>query len=369
MRSTVAFVSRRQVASLKANPIRCALLVAALAAGSCADDGAGSPSDVLGDGGGTITTGAGADATPSGATASGPDSGGAPTGDQGSRGGVLDAGPRGAGGTLGGTRGGTGGADAGTVQDSGAANGSARGNDGGAAQPSSGCGSAPAAAGEATMQVDGMDRQYVVALPSGYEQNRPYPLVLAFHGAGLSGPQFRSFFNLTTPVGADGIVVYPTGLGGQWDVRRDYPFVDALIIKLASSYCVDTGRVFATGHSNGAFFTNALGCQRGDVLRAIAPMSGGQQQRASSCKGEVAVWISHGDVDNIVATSYGQQARDFWVMRNQCNAMTSAPVMPSPCVEYAGCTSGFPVRYCEYSGDHNLMRNAAQTIWDFFKQL
>ena len=46
----------------------------------------------------------------------------------------------------------------------------------------------------------------------------------------------------------------------------------------------------------------------------------------------------------------------------------SMPVMPSPCVEYQGCDAGFPVRYCEYPGDHNLMPNAAQTILNFFKQ-
>jgi polyhydroxybutyrate depolymerase len=234
--------------------------------------------------------------------------------------------------------------------------------------PSSGCGVEPAAAGSATMQVGGMERQYVVALPQAYDKSRPYPLILAFHGAGLSGPQFRNFFNLVTPVGADGIVVYPTGLGGQWDVRRDLPFVDALRMKLESSYCIDAQRVFATGHSNGAFFTNAIGCQRGDVLRAIAPMSGGQQQQASACKGAPAVWISHGATDNIVATSYGRQTRDFWVKRNECDASMSMPVMPSPCLEYQGCTAGAPVRYCEYPGDHNLMANSAQSIWAFFKQ-
>jgi polyhydroxybutyrate depolymerase len=234
---------------------------------------------------------------------------------------------------------------------------------------SSGCGMAPPAAGNATLQVNGMDRQYVLALPQGYDQSRPYPLILAFHGAGLSGPQFRNFFNLVTPVAADGIVVYPTGTGGMWEVRRDFPFVDALIMKLQSSLCVDAQRIFATGHSNGGFFTNALGCQRGDVLRGIAPMSGGQQQQASTCKGEVAVWISHGDNDNIVATSYGTMTRDFWVRRNMCTATMSVPVMPSPCVEYQGCGAGSPVRYCEYPGDHNLMPNSAQTIWAFFKQL
>ena len=94
----------------------------------------------------------------------------------------------------------------------------------------------------------------------------------------------------------------------------------------------------------------------------------GRSCTKSACKGEVAVWISHGNADNVVMTSYGQQSREFWVARNKCNAMMSMPVSPAPCVEYLGCTAGLPVRYCEYDGDHNLMPMSAQTIWAFFKQ-
>lgn len=362
-----------------------AVLAATLALASCDDSGDTPRSDLADSAIGPATVSP--DAMVSGG-ASGGQQGGGFTGGQpglsgggtGLFGGGTDAGTGPGGGVSGVDPGATGGAggrvDGGMMAGNpggSAADGGApvpAGDGGGAAQPSSGCGMEPAAAsGDATISVNGMDRRYVLALPQSYDKSRPYPLVLAFHGAGLTGTQFRSFFNLVTPVAADAIVVYPTGTGGQWDVRRDLPFVDALIMQLQSSYCVDTQRIFATGHSNGAFFTNAIGCQRGDVLRAIAPMSGGQQQQASSCKGEVAVWVSHGASDNIVMTSYGRQTRDFWVRRNECDAMMSTPVMPSPCVEYQGCAAGSPVRYCEYPGDHNLMANSAQTIWAFFKQL
>lgn len=233
---------------------------------------------------------------------------------------------------------------------------------------SPGCGTDPPAAGEATIEVNAMERQYLLSLPTNYDKNRAYPIIMAFHGSSLTGPRLRSFFNLVTPAGPDAIVVYPTALGNPtgWNAQRDIPFIDALRMKLESSLCIDTARVFATGHSSGAFFTNALGCQRGDRMRAIAPMSGGPQ--GSSCKGELAVWISHGNADDVVATSSGRQTRDFWTKRNKCDVTMSTPVSPSPCVEYDNCDEGFPVRYCEYDGDHDLMPNAAQTIWAFFKQ-
>jgi poly(3-hydroxybutyrate) depolymerase len=356
MRYTVDATMRRRLGRVPAPNIRilnCVALATALTAMSC--DG-GAPPQYANDDGGAITV-----ANPDGSAGT---SAGGTGGSTGSIGG---------GGNPGAAAGGGGAADSGAGPDSGQGQdggGSSGGSDdaAGAMQPSSGCGMEPVAAGSATLQVNGMERQYLVALPQTYDRNRPYPLVLAFHGAGLTGPQFRSFFNLVTPVGTDGIVVYPTGLGGGWDVRRDVPFVDALLMKLESSYCIDAQRIFATGHSNGGFFTNALGCQRGDALRAIAPMSGGQQQRASSCTGNVAVWISHGNADDIVMTSYGRQSRDFWVARNECDAMMVMPVSSSPCVEYLGCAAGAPVRYCEYDGGHNLMPMSAQTIWAFFKQ-
>ena len=90
---------------------------------------------------------------------------------------------------------------------------------------------------------------------------------------------------------------------------------------------------------------------------------------ADSSNRQAPVWISHGNADNVVMTSYGQQSRDFWVARSKCNATISMPVSPFPCVEYLGCVAGSPVRYCEYDGNHNLMPMSAQTIWAFFNQL
>jgi poly(3-hydroxybutyrate) depolymerase len=115
--------------------------------------------------------------------------------------------------------------------------------------------------------------------------------------------------------------------------------------------------------------SNTLGCQMGDVFRAIAPMSGsgpGFGGRAT-CVGQVAVWMSHGDNDTVVATSSGEASRDFWVKANHCQ-MQTAPVDPSPCVAYAGCDADLPVTFCEFSGGHTVPSFAAAAIWKFFSQ-
>jgi polyhydroxybutyrate depolymerase len=215
-----------------------------------------------------------------------------------------------------------------------------------------------------------MTGAYILSLPSGYDKNRPYPLIFGFHGAGVAPARFRTYFDLTAAVGADAIAVYPAALGNAtaWNAERDLPYFDALFAKLKGQLCVNEKRVFAGGHSSGGFFTHAVGCQRGNLLRGIAPLSAGPP-RGSACVGQLAVWISQGNADPTVKVTSGQAARDFWLQRNHCDASMSTPVPPAPTVEYGGCDPGFAVRYCEYDGEHNLPRYAPQGLWDFFKAL
>jgi poly(3-hydroxybutyrate) depolymerase len=238
--------------------------------------------------------------------------------------------------------------------------------------PSSGCGRlALIASGEQTLDVDGVERTYVLDVPAGYDGNAPLPLVFAFHGATTSGALFRSAFygNLLSTMQDAAIVVHPDALGdpSAWNNDADIPFFDALLAELGASACVDEARVFATGHSSGGFFTNALGCQRGDVLRAIAPVSAGGPFTfgGNGCSGEVAVWLAHAENDETVPFDTGVDSRDRWLASNGCSEATE-PVDPSPCVEYGGCGAGLPVRWCVYQDGHDWPDFGPEGIWGFF---
>lgn len=244
------------------------------------------------------------------------------------------------------------------------------------ATPSSGCNSAATPmTGARTLDVAGQARTFVLDVPADYDASRAYPIVFAFHGATTSGEFFRSRFygNLLSTMSEQAILVHPDALGDptQWDnaaTGADVPFFDALLASLEAELCVDETRVFATGHSSGGFFTNTLGCQRGDVLRAIAPVSGGgpfTRGGANGCRGEVAAWIAHAENDETVLFENGEQSRDRWVAANACGA-TATAVSPEPCQEYAGCTEGLPVRFCVYQDGHNWPDFAPEGIWEFF---
>jgi poly(3-hydroxybutyrate) depolymerase len=138
---------------------------------------------------------------------------------------------------------------------------------------------------------------------------------------------------------------------------------------MRSNYCVDNKRIFSVGFSYGAIMSNTVGCQMGDVFRAIAPMSGSGPLAfgGASCKGPVAAWMSHGQSDTTVPFASGQASRDHWVMANGCQT-SSKPTDPSPCVTYDGCMAGYPVTWCEFPGTHQQPSFGPDAIWKFFSQ-
>ena len=91
--------------------------------------------------------------------------------------------------------------------------------------------------------------------------------------------------NLEKAAAGEALFVYPDGLeqkGGTGWGGRDLPFFDAMVTDISASHCVDSTRIFATGHSNGGYMTNFVGCARSNIVRGIAPVSGGLVPCAAS---------------------------------------------------------------------------------------
>jgi polyhydroxybutyrate depolymerase len=249
------------------------------------------------------------------------------------------------------------------------------------AKPSAGCGATAPPAGDATIDVMSKSREYILTLPKTYDPAKPYKLVFAWHGLGGTAAQIaKGYYGLQTQANDSTIFVAGQGLqtsnsvgsGPGWANvgGEDVAFVKALYALLQSQLCIDENRVFSVGMSYGGIMSDTLGCQMGDVFRAIAPMSGsgpGYGGRGPTCVGDVAVWMSHGDNDTTVPTASGEASRDYWAMANHCQ-MQTAPVDPSPCVAYVGCDPGRPVTWCEFAGGHTIPPFASKAIWTFFSQ-
>jgi len=137
--------------------------------------------------------------------------------------------------------------------------------------------------------VEGVPREALVFVPTAGGPGETHPLVFAFHGhggnmhgAGKFGLQNRwPRAIVVCPQGLDAVSRRdPQGRKPGWqrlagdDGNRDLKFFDAMLATLRSEYHVDDRRIFATGFSNGAFFSLLLWLERGEVFSAVAIVAG-----------------------------------------------------------------------------------------------
>jgi polyhydroxybutyrate depolymerase len=133
-----------------------------------------------------------------------------------------------------------------------------------------------------TIRVDGVERSYLLYVPSSHRRTSSPPLVLVFHGGGGRAQGFARHTGFSSLAEREGFVVaYPQGLERRWNDGRGYRtphddvgFVRALLDTLQRELGVDTRRIYATGISNGAMFSYRLACDLPAVLAAIAPVAG-----------------------------------------------------------------------------------------------
>jgi len=141
-----------------------------------------------------------------------------------------------------------------------------------------------------SIQHDGIEREYVLYIPSSYDSTSSVPLVFNFHGGGgtATGQMYTSEMNLVADT-AGFIVIYPQGSNydngvSHWNsmiatddnksTADDIGFISLLIDEISSNYNIDFERVYACGYSNGADFSISLACYLSDKISAVAPVSG-----------------------------------------------------------------------------------------------
>lgn len=252
-------------------------------------------------------------------------------------------------------------------------------NDGGGLAQSPGCGVTDVAPdGMQTLNVAGMERAFIVALPDAYDASVPHKLIFAWHGQTGTAQQIvnAGFYGLQSRAAGSSIFVAAqglytsTGIGGTgWDNTdgRDIAFTRAMLDYVRTRYCIDDARIFSVGMSYGGIMSNNVGCELGDIFRAIAPMAGLGPIGVGTCTGQVAVWKAYGAQDNLVPRNYIEQSRDHWVSSNHC-ANTTQPRGDNGCVAYDDCDEGHPVIWCLFEGGHVVPPFASDEIWSFFSQ-
>jgi polyhydroxybutyrate depolymerase len=230
-------------------------------------------------------------------------------------------------------------------------------------------------------QVGGIEREALVFLPKAAAvPEEPAPVVFGFHGHGGSAINAaRSFgFHNHWP---EALVVYmqgiPTpgrltdpegrrngwqhGVGDQGD--RDLKFFDAVLATLKEKYHIDTGRIYASGHSNGGGFTYLLWAERPDVFAAVAP-SGASSRVVRQLKPKPAMHIA-GRNDELVLFAWQRRAIEAVRQINGCAEDGSA--WAKDCTLYPSAT-GTPFVAFVHDGMHKYPADAPPLIVKFFKE-
>lgn len=276
----------------------------------------------------------------------------------------------------GGVDAGSGGGDAGSGGGDAGTGGSDVGTGGSASGTSPGCGATDhPTSGDFTIMVNGKTREYTLDVPDNYDPNTPYPVTFGLHWrSGNSGNVVsNNYYGLKDRADGGMIFVSPEGLvangvsGWANEGGEDVELIALTLDLLEAELCIDTSRVFATGFSYGGMFSNAIGCALGDRFRAIAPYAGSLWSGCEDGSNPVAYLGTHGVQDSVVGIDAGRQARDEFIARNGCTT-TTMPYGSNGCVEYQGCTAGYPLVWCEYSGDHGWPNFSTDEVWEFFSQ-
>ena len=67
------------------------------------------------------------------------------------------------------------------------------------------------------------------------------------------------------------VMAYMKSAGNAWDLNTDYPRFQAALAQMLGELCIDTGHLFAMGHSSGAQFIASMLAKRRGALRRGGP--------------------------------------------------------------------------------------------------
>ena len=261
-----------------------------------------------------------------------------------------------------------------------------------------------------TLEFEGLNREYVLHKPKNFKENSP--LVFVLHGFGSSATTIMSYTQMNLISDQNGFLVcYPQGttlLTGQthWNANlemssiNDIGFLSKLSTEIQSEYKTNPENTFVSGMSNGGFMSYSLGCNRSDIFKAIASvtgtMSGKDWNNCSPINNIPILQISGTDDktvpwDGTMSTAYGwggaphiKKVVEFWGDLNQCNQIEKIDFPDIDDTDQStvsltkrkGSPSGNEIWfYTVTGGGHdwpgswgNRDISASQEIWKFFEK-
>jgi len=185
----------------------------------------------------------------------------------------------------------------------------------------------------------------LVYLPSDYDEDNNYPLIISLHGLGANAYIQNTIFNFKEFITKrQFILVVPEGIVGMGGLRYwnatdfccgkkqrtktdDVKYITSIIEKMSDEFSIDPKKVHLFGHSNGGFMANRMACEAPHLFKSFVSVAGTTFLNPTKCKKDAPLSMLHihGTVDNIVryngAKGMYPGAKETlyrWVERNNC---------------------------------------------------
>ncbi len=233
-----------------------------------------------------------------------------------------------------------------------------------------------------SMSFGGVNRTYVLHVPTGLPANPPLMFVLC--GRGMTGAQQQSSTQMDKIADREKfIVAYPDPIDMIWDQAgtSDFRYIVALLDTLVAKYQIDRNRIYAAGFSQGAGMTHALGCNYADKFAAIAPVSGNIPATCTPSRA-IPMFLTFGTKD-IATPAKFMSSTESWAKLNACPT-TPTLSRPYPAsnpnslvtrIAYGPCKNGTEVIADSIQGgphewpmDTRTKVNNSEEVWTFFKK-
>ena len=230
------------------------------------------------------------------------------------------------------------------------------------------------------INVNGANRSMLVYAPSGIEKNRP--LIIQMHGMNQDAPYQQNAAKWESIADtARFVVVFPNGENKAWDISgdKDINFLKAIINNMYEKYGIDKKRVYVSGFSMGGMMSYHAANKMGDMIAAIAPVSGGGG--VNSPKRAMPIMHTHGTSDDVVNYNSTVNTLKGWVNAQKCSS-SSQKIKPYPATRsgsaasleiWSGCNDGVEVRLMTIEGKGHWYSmdlasvNTSDEIWNFVK--
>lgn len=192
---------------------------------------------------------------------------------------------------------------------------------------------------EYSIEIGGVQRNFYVQIPAGFDSTQTYPVLLALKGKSDGDDDYGLWISkLSSTIDSRHYIgVYPKNRNGQWNIgniggdpMEDIDFISAIVEVVKNTGVVNDHKIYCMGVSNGGCMTQYLAIHT-DYFAAITTIAGSLFEGVWQSSGsEVSVLHIHGELDNSVPYAGGRahnlqfysapKSIGLWAAHNGCSA-------------------------------------------------